>query len=173
MSTFLEKRNPISSALHLDSICNHLGTHLSSELPKPFEITDQSLPVRNSDRNSGEFHTRKNIQRKVKVDSISDINSSKLLYNPPLLTQTFPPPLRPPSLHTTYSSQITLVGEPAISTCATKFPKLPSLFLSIITTRPSSCSPTAARVPALLTDNWRGFIPPAGEHWALYSLPVA
>lgn len=58
-------------------------------------------------------------------------------------------------------------------TLARIFPKLPSFLRSRITTRPSSCKPTAAKSPLALTENWRGFMPPAGARWALDSFPVA
>jgi len=60
-----------------------------------------------------------------------------------------------------------------MSISATKSPNVPSsTFLLMITTRLSSCSPTAARVPSLFTENWRGKEPPAGASWWNSSSPV-
>lgn len=72
-----------------------------------------------------------------------------------------------------YSSQMTLVTCPGISISATNSPKVPSsTFRSTITTLESSCKPTAASVPALFTENWRGNEPPAGESCLKVSFPV-
>ena len=68
---------------------------------------------------------------------------------------------------------MTLVISPAIFIDARNFPKVPSTtFRSIITTLESLCSPTAARVPFLFKENWRGKDPPAGASCTNVSFPV-
>lgn len=57
---------------------------------------------------------------------------------------------------------------------ATKSPHVPSSTLrAIMATLAPYCRPTAASEPSLLTENWRGYEPPAGASSSKVSAPVA
>jgi hypothetical protein len=77
-------------------------------------------------------------------------------------------------IHPPHSSNHTPVTSPSTVPNASMGPNFPVLTsLRITTTRLSSCSPTAARSPALLRINCLGPVPPAAAFSTSVSFPVA
>lgn len=73
-----------------------------------------------------------------------------------------------------YSLKMTVVISPSTFPKPTKSPSRPvSGSLSITTTCPSSCAPTATSVPALFRENWRGPLPPDGASCSVVRQPVS
>ncbi len=70
------------------------------------------------------------------------------------------------------SSQITLVTCPGTVIWLKKLSYVPAVVLPTMTTLLSSCNPTAASVPFLLSENCRGSIPPDGASSTKVSFPV-
>lgn len=77
------------------------------------------------------------------------------------------------SAKSNYSSKMTAVTSPSTFVLAIMSPSLPDATSRLMmTTRLSDCRPTATRSPALLTENWRGMRPPAGNFCSSVRAPV-